>query len=404
MVDIFTDSLMRTNSQTAGIARSRPQDALNNRQHSNQENNQRFQALMNQQASINQKQFVLTDEAQNHPPNENTASEKQGLFGENGFEFSDLVDVINPLQNIPIVNSLYQNATGDETSTGARLMGGTLYGGPIGLLGAIIDLATQNATGKTIGGNVLSAVGVNQDKTDQASLDQDAKKTNISAAPESTAPTDNPPSLDALKNLQTELKNQLSVAGLIQSSQTAAPPSAVTIKPLAAIEKNEIADADLNEHQTQEKLALLNILDQSAPPAALESPPANMTADINVTTDINARAADLFENRDQQPRRNGFLSQNSVAYLQEMATVFSNQMAANQSEPAASIIPKSGFGSPLFDEIQFNPPARLGQSQPSNTQSSGLAHDNIYAALQHYEQIQQIRNSSHIPHQMDIMS
>lgn len=54
------------------------------------------------------------------------------LFGKNGLDFGDLLDILNPLQHIPIVGNLYRKATGDEIGAAARVAGGALFGGPIG--------------------------------------------------------------------------------------------------------------------------------------------------------------------------------------------------------------------------------------------------------------------------------
>ena len=54
------------------------------------------------------------------------------MFGEDGFTFADFVDVINPLQHIPLVSQAYRAITGDEISPGSRLAGATLFGGPVG--------------------------------------------------------------------------------------------------------------------------------------------------------------------------------------------------------------------------------------------------------------------------------
>lgn len=81
------------------------------------------------------------------------------LFGENGFGFGDFLDIINPLQHIPIISTVYRALTGDEISTGARLAGGTLYGGPLGLIGAVVNEAVQDATGRDVGDNALAMMG-----------------------------------------------------------------------------------------------------------------------------------------------------------------------------------------------------------------------------------------------------
>ena len=35
------------------------------------------------------------------------------LFGEDGFTFADFLDIINPLQHIPVLSTLYRHLTGD---------------------------------------------------------------------------------------------------------------------------------------------------------------------------------------------------------------------------------------------------------------------------------------------------
>jgi hypothetical protein len=53
-------------------------------------------------------------------------------------DFSDVLDAINPLQQIPIIGTIYREITGEEISPASRIAGGALYGGPIGAaLGAI---------------------------------------------------------------------------------------------------------------------------------------------------------------------------------------------------------------------------------------------------------------------------
>jgi hypothetical protein len=72
--------------------------------------------------------------------------------------FSDLIDIVNPLQHIPIVNTIYRQLTGDSESAMASIIGGTLYGGPIGAAAAIADLGVHDATGKSTGDNLVALV------------------------------------------------------------------------------------------------------------------------------------------------------------------------------------------------------------------------------------------------------
>jgi hypothetical protein len=79
-------------------------------------------------------------------------------FGDDGFGFDDVVDMINPLQHIPIVSTLYRALTGDKIDVASRLVGGTLYGGFFGLMGAAINAAVEDSTGHDIGENVRLAL------------------------------------------------------------------------------------------------------------------------------------------------------------------------------------------------------------------------------------------------------
>jgi len=77
-------------------------------------------------------------------------------FGEDGLSFLDVLDVINPLQHLPVVSTLYREWTGDTLSPAARIAGDILYGGPIGAFIGINNAITEGMTGKDIGQHVLA--------------------------------------------------------------------------------------------------------------------------------------------------------------------------------------------------------------------------------------------------------
>ncbi len=85
-----------------------------------------------------------------------SASEEFSFFGDDGFTFLDFVDMINPLQHIPVVATAYRQITGDEMDHGARLAGGTLYGGPIGLAASAFNVLLEHNTGKDMGDHVVA--------------------------------------------------------------------------------------------------------------------------------------------------------------------------------------------------------------------------------------------------------
>ncbi|HMA49578.1 MAG TPA: hypothetical protein VKP60_07480, partial [Magnetospirillaceae bacterium] len=75
---------------------------------------------------------------------------------DDGPHFSDVLDILNPLQHIPIINTIYQHLTGDTEGAVADVAGGTLWTGPLGLVTSLIDLAVKSDTGKSISDNLLS--------------------------------------------------------------------------------------------------------------------------------------------------------------------------------------------------------------------------------------------------------
>jgi len=78
------------------------------------------------------------------------------FLGKDGLGFADLLDVINPLQHLPVIGNLYRAITGDQISAPARLAGGTIFGGPIGFVSSLVNTVVEEATGADIGGNLLA--------------------------------------------------------------------------------------------------------------------------------------------------------------------------------------------------------------------------------------------------------
>ncbi len=62
-------------------------------------------------------------------------------FGEDGLTFGDVLDLINPLQHIPVIGALYRKITGDVIDPAIRIAGGALFGGPIGAAVASVAVA-----------------------------------------------------------------------------------------------------------------------------------------------------------------------------------------------------------------------------------------------------------------------
>ena len=75
--------------------------------------------------------------------NQPTNTKQNSLFGEDGFTFGDIIDIINPLQHIPIISSIYRKITGDTIAPAMRVAGGALFGGPIGAAVSLVSTGIQ---------------------------------------------------------------------------------------------------------------------------------------------------------------------------------------------------------------------------------------------------------------------
>ncbi len=93
-----------------------------------------------------------------------TSGATSGTSSDTHIGFKDVLDVINPLQHLPLVGTLYRKATGDEISPTSRIIGGTLFGGPIGGILAMADEAVKQQTGSNMGEKALHLVSLDSDK------------------------------------------------------------------------------------------------------------------------------------------------------------------------------------------------------------------------------------------------
>jgi len=92
-----------------------------------------------------------------------TASRSGNPADDEPFSFWDFLDVINPLQHIPGINTLYRELTGDTIKTPIKLIGATVLGGPVGFAAAMADSMIAEATGKDVGQHAMAML-----KTDSA--------------------------------------------------------------------------------------------------------------------------------------------------------------------------------------------------------------------------------------------
>jgi hypothetical protein len=104
-----------------------------------------------------------------------------------------LWDVVNPLQHLPIIGTIYRAVTGEKLDAVEKIAGDTLYGGLWGAVSSVADVAFEGLTGKSFEDTAL-ALFKSDDKTRVASTKVVAPT--ISANP--TLPSADLPSLPSL--------------------------------------------------------------------------------------------------------------------------------------------------------------------------------------------------------------
>jgi hypothetical protein len=96
----------------------------------------------------------------------------QELFlGPDGsFGWDDFVDLINPLQHIPVVAQIYRAVTGDQAYALSQFVGALPFG-PISVASAIIDTTVRAQTGRDAGTDLAASIlGVDNRTPEEANL------------------------------------------------------------------------------------------------------------------------------------------------------------------------------------------------------------------------------------------
>src|SRR5260221_11135660 len=88
------------------------------------------------------------------PAGETDDTARKRAWKGDSFSFRDLIDIINPLQHLPVVSTLYRWVTGDAIGALPRIIGDGIYGGPTGPVPRFFNPAgkkgTRTETGETL--------------------------------------------------------------------------------------------------------------------------------------------------------------------------------------------------------------------------------------------------------------
>lgn len=181
-----------------------------------------------------------------HDPTLRVGIDARGEFG--GMEradgegfFSTLLDIINPLQHIPLVSSLYREITGDEISPSARILGGGLFGGPIGLATASANAIFEQASGDDILGHTLAAFS---DDGAPDAAPQQAGVPIIHEQADAGIVMGGPPALASLKATPMAANPPLPLAPTVNAQKTALVDQAINNEGPAPAVATEAAETE----------------------------------------------------------------------------------------------------------------------------------------------------------------
>lgn len=83
------------------------------------------------------------------PPATEAAPQEEESF------FQHILDVVNPLQHLPVIGTIYRAITGEKLDPVEKIAGDALYGGLWGAVSAVASVAFEAITGKSVEDTVL---------------------------------------------------------------------------------------------------------------------------------------------------------------------------------------------------------------------------------------------------------
>lgn len=146
------------------------------------------------------------------------------------FTFDDFLDIINPLQHIPIVNLIYREATGDKISGAAQIIGSAIIGGPLGMISGVVSAILEQETGKGIGETavaMLTGIGRDEENID-APTEEPASATMVAEANPEEPAADEAPQAVAIAENEEENEAAAVDATAVAEAPAAAVPAAET--------------------------------------------------------------------------------------------------------------------------------------------------------------------------------
>ena len=183
---------------------------------------------------------------------------------DNSPSFWDFLDVVNPLQHIPVISSIYRNLTGDQIGGVARTIGGALFGGPLGLVASVFENMVQQTSGKDFGEQIASLLGGDGDKP----IDGLDTRTALAKASADTPQASGDPldlnirPSDIPRDIPRDISRDLAVPSLQLAQNTAVPQAEAmvaappVVAPPAAVLEKKAVTAPVPESSVPQKQAV----------------------------------------------------------------------------------------------------------------------------------------------------
>jgi hypothetical protein len=233
------------------------------------------------------------------------------MWSHGSFSFKDLVDIVNPLQHLPVIGSVYRYLTGDEPSAGTRVIGDSLYGGPIGFGVSVVSTALlTDESGQDLGERVLADVFGSRDHGSPT-----VGTPQVAAADDASAPAwmasagtpDGQPRTPAPANQQNATRRNAAVASTAKATGSVpAAAGALAARGIAAsaapISLAAPAAAAASQQSSSQQSASQPLIATPAQPVAMNqlfrsAPPAPATPEQTFTAQASQFQRQISEGR-----------------------------------------------------------------------------------------------------------
>ena len=294
--------------------------------------------------------------------------------------FKDALDLVNPLQHIPVIGSIYRAVTGDsDIKPAVKTMGDAIYGGPLGMTSSAVDNIVKQASGNKVSFDIASWLGLGNDAaTTQTAANTVAPPAQIAtntaaapvAAPVTSAPTSTAAAATPAENATPPDDADMKSSDIAWNDPVKSNPFAkfAMDTPAAAKAANT---ADLaNAKSTEPNSGLFNKLQKGPAPEgqtmfAAQTKFPNMAANRFAGTSANPSAGLL------KGAANSTIGTADTQAVQasNAAILNSNPLVAPKDTPNA---PQSDFAQKMMAAMDRYEAMQKSTSTPAPTVSEGL--------------------------------